>query len=133
MPIIVHGFRRGQTGTADFGDAQEEGVPIGLYRVPATVTSGSGGTAPTPRLVSATGAAAGFTAEVNNTTVATTSGTLELLDVFTWNVRVPESQLFIPEFRYEFAQATACVIRVITGPADAIATTNGSVLVEEGG
>lgn len=130
-PVIFHGVKLGQTGTADFGDAQEEGVPVGIYRVPATVTSGSGGTTPTPRLVSATGTAASFTTEAGNTTVATTSGTLELLDSYSWNVRTMEPLFILPEFRYEFVQGSALVVRVIVGPADAIATTTATLYVEE--
>jgi hypothetical protein len=43
--------------------------------MPATVTSGSGGAAATPAKTDPGDAAASFTAEVNNTTKATTNGT----------------------------------------------------------
>lgn len=47
--------------------------------LPATVTAGSGGTAPTPQLLDPGDAAAAFTARVNDTTQATTSGTAATL------------------------------------------------------
>lgn len=43
--------------------------------LPATVTNGSGGSSPTPRLVDPGDPAASFTAKANNTTPATSSGT----------------------------------------------------------
>ena len=132
-PVIFHGVKLGQSGTADFGDAQEEGVPIQIIRLGATVTSGSGGSTPTPRLVSATGTAAGFTTEAGNTTVATTSGTLEELDSFSWNVRMLEAQIMVPEFRYEFVQGTALIVRASVGPNDAIATATATLYLEEVG
>ena len=130
-PVIFHGAKFGQSGTADFGDAQEEGLPIQIIRATATVTSGSGGATPTPRLVSASGTAASFTTEVANTTVATTSGTLEELDSFSWNVRVAEPQIMIPEFRYEFVQGQALLVRASVGPSDAIATSTFTLYLEE--
>jgi hypothetical protein len=48
--------------------------------LPATVTDGSGGTAPTPAKVDPGDAAASLTALVNNTTKATTSGTAIVLE-----------------------------------------------------
>ena len=130
-PIIFHGVKLGQSGTADFGDAQEEGLPIQIIRLGATVTSGSGGSTPTARLVSATGTACSATVEAANTTVATTSGTLEELDNFSWNVRLLESQMMIPEFRYEFVQGSALIVRASVGPADAIATSTATLYIEE--
>ena len=131
-PVIFHGLKIAQAGTADYGDAQEEGVPIQIIRLGATVTSGSGGTTPTPRLVSATGTAASFTTEAANTTVATTSGTLEELDDWAWNVRMPETYFVTPEFRYEFVQGQALLVRFSVGPNDAITSLfNATLFVEE--
>lgn len=47
--------------------------------LPATVTDGSGGSAPTPRPMDPGDAAASFTALANNTAKATTSGTAAVL------------------------------------------------------
>src|SRR5262245_7323422 len=57
-------------GTADAGDAQEELFDVELIYLGATVTVGSGGTAPTPSPVAINDSAAGFTARVNDTTKA---------------------------------------------------------------
>lgn len=130
-PVIFHGVKLGQSGTADFGDAQEEGIPIQVIRATATVTSGSAGSTPTARLVSASGTAYSGTLEAGNTTVATTSGTLEELESFSWNVRMLESQIMIPEFRYEFVQGQALLVRASVGPADAIATAVSTIYFEE--
>jgi hypothetical protein len=61
------------TNVSDFGDAQEEVLRLEWIR--GFTTSGSGGTAPTPRPANRSDAAAGFAAEVNNTTQATTGTT----------------------------------------------------------
>src|SRR5690349_12554243 len=59
-------------GTADAGDSQEEMLRLSVVR--GHTTSGSGGTAPTPSPLNSTiDTAAGFAAEVNNTTIASTS------------------------------------------------------------
>src|SRR6478735_895384 len=55
--------------TTDFGDAQDEVISVVWVR--GNATSGSGGSAPTPRPGNRNDAAAGFTAEVANTTAAT--------------------------------------------------------------
>jgi hypothetical protein len=49
--------------------------PIRLRYLPATVTSGSGGSAATPKNVNPDGAAPSFTARINDTTHAVTGGT----------------------------------------------------------
>lgn len=115
----------------DLADASEEILRVSLIRVPATATSGSvGGTAPTPRLVGATGAAAGFTCEINNTTVATSTGTLETLETFYPNIRVGEDTSLIPESLYTFVNGTLAVVRLLAAPTDSI-TVMGHMLVEE--
>lgn len=118
--------------SSDFGDAQDEGLVIRIKRVPATATSGSGGTAPTPRSVAATAASVGFTAEANNTTQATSSGTIELLHVESWNVRA--GQLWIPPERmcFEFINGTLGVIDLPVIPTDVV-TMSGTLYVVERG
>ena len=51
-----------------------QGLKLNIKYGSATVTLGSGGTAPTPRPLDPGDAAASFTAHVNDTTPATTSG-----------------------------------------------------------
>lgn len=131
-PIRLAGFRIGQQGTADFGDAQEEGLRFGIYRANATITV-TGGTSVTPTLVSATGTACSATVKRTHTTLTTSSTTVDLLDTIPVNVRIPEAQFFIPEFWYEFVNGQCLCIRLITAPNDAISTMNSSIWFVEGG
>ncbi len=117
-------------GAADAGDAQEELYRIEMIRLPASVTAGSGGTAPTPNPLATNDAAAGFTSRVNDTTVATTSGTALQLHSDGMNVRVPYVWLTPPEHRHLIANAQAWVCRLVTTPNDAV-TMNGTCVVRE--
>lgn len=117
-------------GTADAGDAQEELLRVELIRVPATVTVGSGGSAMTPNPLATNDAAAGFTARVNDTTVATTSGTNLNLDSDGINSRQPYIYLPLPEHRPMVANAQAIVCRLVTTPNDAL-SVNGTMIVRE--
>jgi hypothetical protein len=116
------------TNVSDFGDAQEEVLRLEWIR--GFTTSGSGGTAPTPRPLGRSDAAAGFAAEVNNTTQATT-GTTHILWAGGWNVRMPRPEKYIPEERLEASQAdTTVLLRLMAAPADSV-TMSGSVVIEE--
>src|SRR3954453_23581575 len=81
-------------------------IRLRLKRLPATVTNGSGGTAPT---MSATDSgdtkAATATVRANDTTQATTSGTAATLQAHQWNVLMPWQYLPAPEDR-EVIQAS---------------------------
>lgn len=68
MAFEVVGFGLGPCNTT------VENLLINLKRLPATVTNGSGGSAPTPVPDHVTDAAATVTARANDTTPATTSG-----------------------------------------------------------
>lgn len=117
-------------GTADAADAQEELLDIRIVRLPATVTVGSGGGAFTPLPIPANDAAAGFTARINDTTIATTSGALQVLHADQMNNRVGFDWFPAPEHRLPIANAQAIVVRLTGAPADAI-SVNGSCLVRE--
>lgn len=130
-PIKLHGFTLSNVGgTADAGDAQEELLRYEIIRVPTTVTVGSGGTAPTPNPIITNDVAAGFTSRVNDTTVATTSGTLLTLHADGLNIRAPERFWPPPEERIVVANAQALVVRLNTAPADAV-LISGTAYVEE--
>jgi hypothetical protein len=117
-------------GAADAGDAQEELYRMEIIRLPATVTVGSGGGSMTPNPTATNDAAAGFTARINDTTVATTNGTALNLHSDGWNVRVPYVWMPPPEHRLLIANAQAVVVRLVTTPADAV-TCNGTLIVRE--
>lgn len=119
---------------SDFGDAEAEILSLTVHR--GHTTSGSGGSTVTPVRMGAYGAAAGSTVEANNTTVATTSGTL--LWATGWHVQagflwspVEHAPRGVPAFRRHIIikPSQRLVIR-ITAPADSL-TTNGSILFEE--
>lgn len=118
---------------ADAGDAQEELWDLEMIRVPATVTVGSGGSASatgTLNPLAVNDTAAGFTGRTNDTTKATTSGTLRVLHADGWNVRIPYVWMPAPENRPLVANAEAFVVRLNSTPTDSV-TCNGTIIVRE--
>lgn len=117
-------------GAADAGDAQEELYRLEIIYLPATVTVGSGGNSFTPSTFLVNDAAAGATTRINDTTVATTSGTAVNKHSDGMNVRIPYVYLPPPEHRIVVANAAALVVRLVTTPADAV-TMNGTMVFSE--
>lgn len=114
--------------TSEVGDAQEEQVRWSIVR--GHTTSGSGGSAPTPAVYSqSTDAAAGFTAETANTTIASTGGTT--LHVGAFNIRIGLEYVPPPEHRIVTTQGnTTIVVRQLSTLADD-ATMSGTAIVRE--
>lgn len=129
-PVDIIGLFLSQAGAADVGDAQEECLRIAIIR--GFTSSGSGGSTPTPAPVKRTDAAAGFAAETNNTTVATTGTTVQThSDSF--NVRIGYQNWWPPGTETDCtATDTSVVVRLIAAPADAILLT-GTLYVQENG
>lgn len=129
-PIKLRGFILGQT--SEVGDAAEEAVNISVIHLAATVTSGNGSSVTPVPVDVAVGAAAGFTAEINGSTVATTSTTATTLYEFCWNQRSSPYEVWFPDDRFcpVARQAAALVIRMNTTVADDI-TFAGTAIVEE--
>lgn len=127
-PVAIVGLFLSQTGVADVGDAAEELLPVQIIR--GFTASGSGGSAPTPVALSPIDTAAGFTAEVNNTTVATT-GTSVTLHSDNFNVRVGYQNWWPEDAAPAASQAnTTIIVRLTRAPADAI-TLSGTLYVKE--
>ncbi len=127
--VIVHMIQL--TQTTELGDAQEEQLAILLKRGVGSVTSGSGGTTPTPAKTESGFAAAGSTVEANNTTkMATGSGTITTLDADSWNVRAEKVWLMPPELRIVLSPTERLTVELGTTPADSI-TMNGVIKFEE--
>lgn len=124
-PIEIVGIELGQT--SDAGDAQDELLQISFVR--GHTTSGSGGTAATPGAMSPLDTAAGFTAEVNNTTIASV-GTTVTLTTGVWNVRAGYINWFPEEARPSATSANTTLVVRQTAPADAI-TMSGTLYVRE--
>lgn len=128
-PIIIVGINLANVGgVADAGDAQEEDLRLSIIR--GFTTSGSGGSAPTPVLCLPGDNAAGFTAEVNNTTLANT-GTTTNPFVDGWNTRVPYEKLWPIEMAIGAGQGnTTIVVRLLSTPADSF-QVSGTLWVAE--
>jgi hypothetical protein len=112
---------------SDAGDSQAELLGIQIIR--GFTASGSGGSSATPTPMSPNSTAAGFTAEVNNTTLANTGTTTTLLsDAF----NVQAGYQYIPplDARPMVGQGNTTLVVRITAPADSI-TLNGTLVVRE--
>ena len=117
------------TQSTEVGDAQEEGLDIRAKS--GATTSGSGGSAPTPTPLNVSDAAAGFSAETNNTTKAT-SGTIVTHHADNWNVRAEKQYVLPPEMCVELTGSRRFTLELATTPADSI-TMSGTLYVEEFG
>lgn len=117
-PIKLRGLKFGQI--SEVGDTAEEGLEIAIIRLPATVTSGSGGSSATPAPLDSADVAAGCTCETNNTTVATTSSTAVTLEEMGWNNRNGPFETWWPDpmFAPKVKQGEGLVIRQKTTLAD---------------
>lgn len=115
-PVKLRGFCLGQS--SEVGDAGEEALSISIMRLPATVTGGNG-TAVTPIPMDSADVAAGFAAECNGATVATTSGSAVILAELAWNERASPYDFFFPEGMCpKVKQAEGLIVRMNTTPAD---------------
>lgn len=126
-PFRILGFELSQS--SDVGDAAEEGLSILLKS--GSTTTGSGGSTPTPVANNVTDAAAGITAEANNTTKAT-SGTIVTHYATNWNVRMPLLIMFPEKLQPEIAGGRRATLELATTPADSL-TVSGTIWCEEFG
>lgn len=128
-PIELVGFTIDQTGVGDIGDAAEEFIRWTVIR--GFTSSGSGGSSVTARKTKRSHAAAGFAAEVNNTTVANT-GTSETIHEGAFNVRGDYIFWWPEGTEPDCSQADTTIVIRIPAPADAI-TLSGTLYVREYG
>ena len=117
-PCYIDGFRIGQL--SEVGDAAEEGLSITIYRFTATVTIGSGGSAVVPTAVDQADTAAGAKFRINDTVVATTSGSSLVLEEIAWNIRASPWETWKPESPVQIKQGEAWIMRLNTTVADDI-------------
>ncbi len=130
-PVFIEAVYLGVVGgSADAGDAQEELLDVRMIRVPATVTASSAGNSFTPNPLVTSDTAAGFTARINDTTIATSSGTILVLHSDAWNSRAPYVWCPPEEHRHQVANAQAWVCRLTTVVADSV-SVNGTCIVAE--
>lgn len=118
---------------SEVGDAAEENIRISVIRLPATFTSGSGGSTVTKTYPSSASGAASATMEANNTTIGTTSGTAETLAELAWNERnVPCEFVWYEEnFMPRVTNGEGLVVRCQSTVADDISITVYSEWLEE--
>lgn len=129
-PIRLRGLVLAQT--SEVADAAEEGLRISIIHLGATVTSGSGGSAVTPAPVDLADSVAGFAAEANNTTVATSSGTSTTMYEFAWNIRISPMEMWWPDEQLAplCRQGAALVVRCQTTAADDISIAITAIVEE---
>lgn len=120
VPIRLWGFLLSQI--SEVGDTAEEGLRFTVSYLPATFTVGSGGAAVTAVSPAADPAGQVWSATVrtNDTTVATTSGTLLVRHDAGWNERNSPYDFFFPSelFAPMARQATGLTLRQETTAAD---------------
>lgn len=125
-PVVLLGLTIDQF--SDTGDAAEEILRFKVIRGHAT--SGSGGSAATPRPMDPGDAAAGFAAEVNNTTIAS-AGTAVDLHAGAFNIRSGLALFWPPEMTPVANQGNATiVVRLMANPADAL-SMSGTLYIAE--
>lgn len=125
-PLKIHALYLSQS--TEVGDVQEEGLAI-LVKRGATTSGSGGGSAPTPVVLPPSAAAVSFTAEINNTTKAT-SGTIVTLHSDNWNVRTGFVLILTPSMQWEVPAGGRLTVELATTPADSI-TMSGTIYVEE--
>lgn len=126
--MIVREVRISQSTEA--GDAQSEQLRFQIKRGIGS-TSGSGGASGTLNKVHTGDAAAGITAETNNTTQAIAGGgSLTILQEECENVHNGWLHAPPPDERLVFSPSEVCIIAMPSTPADSI-SFSGYVLVEE--
>jgi hypothetical protein len=119
------------TQSTETGDAAEEMLRLTTNRGVGSVTSGSGGGSVTAQPVSDGNSAFGGSVERNNTTaMAAGSGSLEELESFGWNVRVPFDLIWLPEFRPVISPGNRWTLELESAPADSV-TMSGTLWFEE--
>jgi hypothetical protein len=123
--IKIHSVTIGQGTQTAVGN-----LPITLKRLTATVTSGSGGSAPGPALMNPGDAAATATAHANDTTQATTSGTSSQLAADYYNPI--NGYLYLPpaEDRPVIGPNSAFIVS-LNGAPSATSATSCTVVFEE--
>jgi hypothetical protein len=125
-PVVIHGWALSQS--TSIGDAAEEMLQLVANRG-VGATSGSGGTTPTGQQVYDTDTACSTVIDANNTTKMS-AGTIEELETYTWNVRVPMVQWYTPETRPVVRGDARWTLELETTPVASI-TISGTVWFEE--
>lgn len=131
-PVRILSIDVGQTNKT--GDANEDMIRWSIVRMTGgTLTSGSGGSSPTPVAANPGDPAASFTAKTLSTTQASTTGTAATIHVSTFNTRVGLVWMPTPEMwpvGIDSSATGVLLVRTLEAPA-ASTTFSGTVWVEE--
>lgn len=131
-PIALMGFRIGQI--SEVADAAEEGIDLTIVHLGATVSAGTGGSAvtPVPGDPAISDLASGFTARINDTALATSSGTTTVMEAIPWNNRNTPFEVWYPDIDYapKCRQASALCIRMNTTIADDMTFSGCAFILE---
>jgi hypothetical protein len=123
--VEIHEWVVGQVTATSVGNLR-----ISNHRLPATVTTGSGGTAATPQKKNFNDAAAIHTCRVNDTTQATTSGTNSNLRGDIYNVINGYQYMPPPEDREQITISQAFIVSLDQAPG-AGEVSSGTATVAE--
>lgn len=123
--LEIHEIRLGQTTITTAAQLR-----LTLRRLPATVTSGSVGSASTPVPQNKNDTAASFTARVNDTTQATTSGTAIDYTPDVWNLVNGYDMLYAPEDRPVINPNEAFVVSLDQAPSQSINCSGVAIVAE---
>ena len=106
-------------------------LAISFVRGIGSVTTGSGGTTPTPSALETGFAASGATLEANNTTkMVVGSGSLVVLYNDDFNVQVGFLYQPVPEERIVLSPGDRMTVELVGAPADSL-TMSGTIVWEE--
>jgi hypothetical protein len=106
-----------------------EGKDLKMIRHTATVTQGSGGSAPTPQNIVPGGASSGCTVHMNDTTQAS-AGTLTTLHADVWQFLNGFFWMPAPEDRIFVAPATGFIVSLVAAPSASM-VVSGTITYEE--
>lgn len=127
--LKIHAVELSQS--TEVGDTAEEGLSILFRRGSSATTSGSGGSSATPVPNETQQGAAGFTAEINNTT-RMSGGAITTLISTNWNERISPALWNWSEspMMPVVGISERFTVELATVPADSV-TMSGTIWVEE--
>ena len=129
--IIIHAFELMQT--LDVGDAAEEIIHLETVRGVAAA-AGTGGTDPAMEPLEDGFAAPGAVAGAHNTTRLTAGGgSLDELEIFGWNVRIPLEKIWTPETRPVITPGDFWTLAMPAAPTDSLTLASKIIWEEIGG
>jgi hypothetical protein len=124
-------IRRVYVSAVDTSPGTNQFMSLRCRFLGATVTDGSGGSTPTPKPFDPGDAAASFSALANNTTKATSSGTVNILEDNGCNIFAGYDYMF--PYPPDVGPSESFVFELLQGPNGAIHLSGGVVVEEIGG